>query len=313
MKRIMFMSVAAGIVLLLASLLSLGSIGADWPAQATITPTAFSYLPLVVKNPRPQFSPDSFVFPFDMAQVIAIRSQMPGVEPYFIYHITDRPDSNDPCGRHPGDCLIPLINVAGELDDFDIPVIMPYDGVLERSWVTDPVGEHSGADLGFTFYVGDMGGHAYYLDVYHTDTSPLEIGDVVTAGQVFAHLNRAKFSFGPWESKIHITLLVDGTDFMSTETADIAPFALPGTLKAAHLQGQSVAIVYEGPNFCNMTSPEKIARIVNDYLPNAGFCTDGALVTYCGSDPRFQGLSFTQRQLPPHWDGRGIELVPQPQ
>jgi hypothetical protein len=179
---------------------------------------------------------------------------------------------------------------------FDFPVYMPYDGELKRSWITEALGPNRGGDLGFTFYVGDKDSHQYYLGVYHTDISPLKIGDIVPAGQVFAHLNRAKDN-GLWESKIHLTLLVDGTDFMSANTADIAPYAIPPTLKAAHVHGENVVIRYEGPNYCNMTSPEKIEAILNDYLPNAGFCVDGSSVNYCGANSDFQGIAFTQQTL----------------
>jgi len=53
MKRIVFISVAMGAVLLLLSLPSLGLIGADGPLQVTITPTAFIYLPFTAKEPTP--------------------------------------------------------------------------------------------------------------------------------------------------------------------------------------------------------------------------------------------------------------------
>jgi len=57
MKRIVFMSVAIGAVLLLLSLLSPGSIGTDGPLQITITPTAFVYLPFIAKESAPPGAP----------------------------------------------------------------------------------------------------------------------------------------------------------------------------------------------------------------------------------------------------------------
>jgi hypothetical protein len=268
-------------------------------ATLTATPTA---------TPRPQFDPSSFVFPYDLADVLAQRANIPYTDQFFTYHITDRPDANDPCGRHPGDILVPLGVNQQPAIAFDFPVVMPYDGKLERSWVTQVLGPNRGGDLGFTFYVGDMDGHRYYLDVYHTDTSQLEIGDFVPAGQVFAHQNRAKDN-GLWVSVVHLTLLVDGTDFMSTQTADIAPFAIPPTLKVAHAIGENVVLRFEGPNYCNMDSPQKIAALLNDYLPNAGFCVEGNSVNYCGANPAFQGLAFTQQTF----DERSVILYAQSQ
>jgi hypothetical protein len=61
MKRFMFLLVAVATVLLLLSPLRPGSMGADWPVQeATVTPTAFNYLPLVARNYSAQlFQPEA--------------------------------------------------------------------------------------------------------------------------------------------------------------------------------------------------------------------------------------------------------------
>jgi hypothetical protein len=73
MKRIVFISVAIGAVLLLLSLLSIGLIGADGPVQVTITPTAFIYLPFVAKN-----------YPIDITGIIC-RVAVEDVDPYKIW------------------------------------------------------------------------------------------------------------------------------------------------------------------------------------------------------------------------------------
>jgi hypothetical protein len=96
---------------------------------------------------------------------------------------------------------------------------------------------------------------------------------------------------------------------MSSESTDIAPYAIPPTLRAGSIHSQPVVIVYEGVNYCNMTSREKIAAILDNYLPDAGFCIDGNLVTYCGDIPDFQGLAFTQQAF----DERSVILHAQSQ
>jgi hypothetical protein len=56
----------------------------------TATPTATpapTDTPPPTATPRPQFNPDLFVFPYDMAQVIAQRSQIPYTDPFFVYHL----------------------------------------------------------------------------------------------------------------------------------------------------------------------------------------------------------------------------------
>jgi hypothetical protein len=271
----------------------------------------FSYLPIVTSNhPRPivppeYFVPTSFIFPYDLADIIAQRANFPDSDPFLTYHITDRPDSNDPCGRHPGDVITALGVYSQPTGEFEFTVALPYDGELVHRWITESDGPNRGGDIGMTFYVGEMGGDQYYFDVYHTDVSDLAEGDIVQGGQVFALLNRPKDN-GLWESKIHIAGLKNGTDFMSTDTIDISPYAIPPTLKAAHALSENVVLRYDGPNYCNMTTDQKIAVLLGPYLENAGFCVDGGAVNYCGDDPRFQGLSFTQETF----DERSIILIP---
>jgi len=71
MKRIVFVAVAMGVVLLLLSSLSLGCVGVDWPMQVTITPTVFNYLPLIARD-----HPCTTVQPGDLQYLGAFR--LPG-------------------------------------------------------------------------------------------------------------------------------------------------------------------------------------------------------------------------------------------
>ncbi len=271
----------------------------------------FAYLPMIARNhPRPlvppeHFVPESFIFPYDLADIVDQRAGISGADQFITYHITDRPDIDDPCGRHPGDVLVALGVYPQRPSEFEFTVAMPYDGELVHRWITESDGPDRGGDIGMTFYVGEMGGDQYYFDIYHTDVSDLVEGDIVQRGQVIALLNRPKYNTY-WVSVIHITGLVNGQDFMSTETIDISPYAIPPTLKAAHAISETIEMIYEGPNYCNMNTDQMIAAMLDRYLPNAGFCVDGGAVNYCGDDPRFQGLSFTQETF----DERSIILIP---
>ena len=113
MKRIVFISVAIGAVLLLLSLLSLGSIGADGPVQVTITPTAFIYLPFVAKN-----------YPIDITGIIC-RVAVEDVDPYKIWlhrrHINVIPSG-----------LTPPFNAK-------VRPIDPVTGAEWGNWVSLPV------------------------------------------------------------------------------------------------------------------------------------------------------------------------------
>ncbi len=81
MKRIVFMSVVIGVVLLLLSSLFLGFIGADWSLQqVTITPTVLNYLPLVAKN-YPSTPTPQTVQPGDLQYLGAFRLPGGDVQP----------------------------------------------------------------------------------------------------------------------------------------------------------------------------------------------------------------------------------------
>ena len=268
---------------------------------ATFTPTA---------TPIPDVNLEFFVFPYDVSQVVSVWEQLnvPAQYKYFTYHITDRLDKSlspdDPCGYHPGDAIIP-IGSTKVLKDFVIDVKMPYAGKLKNSWIPGGGGE------AFTFYIGQSGGKPAYLDMYHTTSSSFSRTEWIMQGEVFGFLSET-MNYGGWnEAKVHFTLFnpspSGGTDLRQGATAiPLAPIALPSTLKAMYENNTKLLITYEGGNWCNMKSAEKISAILNEYLPNTGFCVDGAKVSYCGKNDLFQGIIFTQVK----YDERSVMLTP---
>jgi hypothetical protein len=277
------------------------------PPTATKTPT-ITLAPKPTNTKRPTSTPlppvdlASFVFPFDVPQVVAAWDRFPGAARYFTYHITHRPARDDPCGYHPGDVIAAFGISEQDVAGFNIDVRMPYAGRLARAWTPGGGGE------AFTFELGQYKGRALMLDSYHTNRSRLSLGQVIRQGDVYAHLTTT-FRYGGWrESKIHLTLF-HGTDFMRAPTSDIvdlAPFALPAALQATHANLVDLVIIYEGAHWCRMSQEEKVQAILSVYLPGAGFCVDGARVRYCGTKEIYRGLLFTQTTN----DARSVILRP---
>ena len=204
----------------------------------------------------------------------------------------------------PWDLIAPL-GITYPLNNFLIDVKLPYSGELTDKWITD------GNDDGFTFSIGTNANEKVYLNVYHTQKSNLSLGQSITQGEIFGSLTHT-LNFGGWnETKVHFTLFnpaPDGnTDFLGNiHPLDITSFMLPPTMQAMFTNNINLLITYQGENYCNMTSTQKINAILATYLPNAGFCVDGTKVKYCGTNASFKGLSFTETT----YDERSIILVP---
>jgi len=79
-------------------------------------------------------------------------------------------------------------------------------------------------------------------------------------------------------------------------------------MQAVYQYDLKLLLTYQGDNWCNMTSAEKINILLEKYLPEAGFCVDGNIVTYCGPREEFLGLTFTQYKV--KFDDRSIMLTP---
>jgi hypothetical protein len=254
---------------------------------------------------------ESFAFPYDVSQVLAVWDELrvPAKYRYFTYHLVNRTNREipyaDPCGYHPGDLIIPL-GTSKPLDNFTIDVKLPYSGKLVKKWLTE------GKDDGFTFFIGNSEGKNVYLNVYHTTKSSLSVGQIFKQEDFFGSLTYTK-NYGGWdETKVHLTLFNPaadgGTDFLGSNITplDITSYALPPTMKAMFENRIKLLITYQGDNWCNMKSSQKISSILDKYLPNAGFCVDGAKVSYCGKNNLFQGINFTQTT----YDERSVMLTP---
>jgi hypothetical protein len=273
----------------------------------TLSPTA-TFTPTT--TPIPDVNLESFVFPYDVPQVVAVwkQSNLPSQYRYFTYHITDRLDKSlnpdDPCGYHPGDAIIPIGSTKA-LSGFVIDVRMPYTAKLKNSWVPGGGGE------AFTFFIGQSKGKSVYLDMYHTTSSSFSKTEWIMQGEVFGVLSQT-MNYGGWnEAKVHFTLFnpspSGGTDLRQGATAiPLAPIALPPTLEQMFINNTKLLIIYQGDNWCNMKSAQKINTILEEYLPNAGFCVDGSKVSYCDKNDLFQGITFTQAK----YDERSVMLTP---
>ena len=66
-------------------------------------------------------------------------------------------------------------------------------------------------------------------------------------------------------------------------------------------------ITYLGANYCYMTPKQEVDAILKTYLPNAGFCINGANITYCGNNLFFADPKFTQSTFD---DDRSVMLKP---
>jgi hypothetical protein len=98
-----------------------------------------------------------------------------------------------------------------------------------------------------------------------------------------------------------------GTDLRQGATAiPLAPIGLPLTLEQMFIYNTKLLIPYQGDNWCNMKSAQKISTILEKYLPNAGFCVDKAKVYYCRKNELFQRITFTQGT----YDERSVMLTP---
>jgi hypothetical protein len=277
------------------------------PTKTPTTIPTYTSTPKPTKTPLPQVKLEAFVFPFDVPQVVGVWDDYPGTFRYFTYHITHRPDHNDPCGYHPGDVIAPLGIIGRDISEFNIDVKMPYSGKLVNKW-----SPHGGGE-GFTFELGQLNGRTVNLDSYHTSSSDLSLNQQVQQGNVYAHLDTTFRYDGLRGASVHLTLLYTGrngaVDFMRAATSDIldlAAYALPPTLRAMYENDTDLLIVYEGASWCEMTQQEKIQAILSGYLPNAGFCIDGSRVNYCGSQEAYQGLAFSQYV----YDARSVILQP---
>ena len=279
------------------------------PAVTPPTPTAIP----PTKTQAPEVVLDEFAFPYDVQYVLDLWKELnvPNKDRYFTYHLVNRVNREIPyedrCGYHPGDLIIPLGSTT-PYDNFNIDVMMPYSGKLVRQWTTE------GGDDGFTFYLGKNGGEDIYLNIYHTNVSNLSGGQYLNQGEIFGSLTYTN-NFGGWnETKVHLTLFNPaedgGLDFLGDEIQiiDITSLALPITMQAMYQYNQSLLLTYQGDNWCNMTSNEKINILLEKYLPEAGFCIDGNIVTYCGSKEELNGLRFTQYKW--RFDDRSIMLIP---
>ena len=254
---------------------------------------------------------DSFVFPFDVAQTISVWKQLDVLPKYqfFTYHINSRNSRdipyNDPCGYHPGDLIMPIGSFT-PYKDFNIEAKLPYSGILNRKWTTQ------GGDDGFTFFLGTSNGKKVYLNVYHTQKSNLLLDQALEQGDIFGSLNFTS-KHGDWcEAPIHLTLFNPapngGTDFLGDDInlLDLSSYALPPMMKAVFNNKSKMVLIYEGENWCNMTSSQKIDKLLNETLKKARFCVDEEKVMYCGINQDFFGLNFTQYT----YDERSIMLIP---
>ena len=275
---------------------------------STLLPTATQ---IPTSTPVPDVDLESFAFPYDVSQVTAVWEQLHFAAKYryFTYHLVNRISRDipyeDPCGYHPGDLIIPL-GTTKPLDNFTIDVTLPYSGKLVDKWITQ------GGDDGFTFFIGNNHGKKVYLNIYHTTKSSLSVGQVFKQGDYFGSLTYTK-DYGGWnETKVHLTLFNPApngsTDFLGSNITplDITSYALPPTMQAMFVNHMKLLITYQGENWCNMTSAQKINAILGEYLPNAGFCVDGTKVSYCGKNDLFQGINFTQAT----YDERSVMFTP---
>lgn len=274
----------------------------------TFSPTATQK---PTETPTPDVNLESFVFPYDVSQVMVAWDDLrvPAKDRYFTYHLVNRTNReipySDPCSYHPGETIIPL-GTTKPLENFTIDVKLPYSGKLIDKWVTD------GKDDGFTFFIGNNEGKKVYLNVYHTTKSNISVGQIFKQGEYFGSLTYTK-NYGGWnETKVHLTLFNPApngsTDFLGSNITplDITSYALPPTMKAMSENHIKLLIIYEGENWCNMKSSQKISTILEKFLPNAGFCVDKAKVSYCGKNELFQGIAFTQAT----YDERSVMLTP---
>lgn len=244
------------------------------------------------------------MFPYDVSQVVKIWDDNSVMARHFIYHITHRPDQNDPCGRHPGDIIIPM-TADSTLSGFGLNVIAPYSGTLVKNW-KDWRGEEC-----LTLDIGYASNIPYHFDVYHANTNTLGPGEFIQGGNFIGLLTNTYDNGGVEEAKVHFTLYAGSglsdplREYLAPGAVDLFPYAIGPTLRAMYDNNVQLLIRYEGANYCNMNSSQKIAAIL-DKLADAGFGVDGSRLTYMGSLETYQGLIFTQSTL----DERTVMLQP---
>ena len=274
------------------------------PSPTTTDAPTATITPAPTATPVPQANLSSFVFPYDVPQILSLWEEYPSIDRHIIYHITHRPELADPCGRHPGDIIIPItsgINLSG----FSMDVLAPYSGELVKTWL-DWRGEEC-----LTLDIGYASNQKYHIDMYHTNTNTLARGGTIFGGNIIGALTNTYNNGGIEEAKVHLTLYAGSelsdplNENLAPGAVDLFPYAIGPTLRAMYDANVQLLIRYEGANYCNMNSQQKIEAILT-LLVEAGFCVDGSTVTYCGSQDTFQGLSFRQSA----YDQRTILLRP---
>lgn len=166
-KKLFFLLV---VILFVLSACTAASRNIPTPTGTTVSTLSQTATCAATATPIPEIDLDSFIFPYDVPQVMKIWDQI-GLSNkfrYISYHIANRPDRTipyeDSCGYHPGD-QISMLHSTNFFEDFLIDVKMPYSGKLKTSWITE------GDDDAFVFFVGSKDGEEVYLNSYHTTQS----------------------------------------------------------------------------------------------------------------------------------------------
>lgn len=264
----------------------------------TPTPTSSpTHTPRPTHTPAPTEVPldlDSFYFPLDVNE---IKLEQPYGSTPIEYKIATRP-VDDPCGSHAGDGVSPAGLPQSAPVAPNILVYSPYDATISNMY---PAG---GGGLTVVLKLGkDESGVSYFLDIAHVDKFYFDVGDEISEGQLIAEMDTWRIHGGYYEMQLHLGMAKDFSNFDHPENYQtLADILLPKLLTESSKHTEPVLFTYEGPNFCNMISYEKINALLH-YLETAGFTVTGNNIV---SDNKLGDLSFSWYQ----WDNRSILISP---
>ena len=264
----------------------------------THTPTLTNIAtPTITLSPMPTEIPldlYSFIFPLDVNEIKL--EQPPGSTP-IEFKIATR-DKDDPCGGHAGDIVSPVGLLNSPWTAPNILVYSPYDAVV---YDICPAG---GGGLTVVLSLGrDESGVEYFLDIAHIDKFYYDVGDEISNGQLIAEMDTWRIHGDYYEMQLHLGLARDFSGFPHPENYQIiAEILLPEMLSESKKFSTPVLFTYEGPNFCNMSSSEKINALFG-YLEKAGFSIMGNDIL---SGDGQREILFTWYQ----WDYRSILISP---
>jgi hypothetical protein len=295
--------VLVGFVLLIAIFGCASNNATEVLATSNTPPPTMTQTLTPTKIPRPTNSPTptpvhidffDFMLPVDFTEILDER------HPYsapITLHIAHRPDPNDPCGGHPGDALelalyTPDNISANEKVNFD--VFAPYSGIVQNIYT-----EAGGGGAVITFYLGENNSTPSYLDIIHIDNVFVEENQWVEQGDKIAELTTFR-EHGSLIIQLHLALARDRSAFDHPENyLDITPFLIPTLLLEARRTMMDIVITYEGPNYCNMNSLEKINALTG-YVSRAGYVVEGNEIL----DPNGNIFHWTK------YDERSIKIKP---